>query len=159
MVEPKQKPAGKPVHTADQARIPRTAMRAAWLRTREGTSQILAEDRRDGQYQDAADQEDDFQSGDLMADAYFNGEKMWEFWPKVDITDETGFSAIPAGYFSAGDFHGIYERAVFWVTPDAGEEPEDQAPVKCLYMDNPEIQTFLTDKGSFRASVRCVREH
>ena len=108
---------------------------------------------------DAADQEDDFQSGDLMADAYFNGEKMWEFWPKVDITDETGFSAIPAGYFSAGDFHGIYERAVFWVTPDAGEEPEDQAPVKCLYMDNPEIQTFLTDKGSFRASVRCVREH
>lgn len=58
MVEPKQKPAGKPVHTADQARIPRTAMRAVWLRTREGTRQILAEDRRDGQYQDAADREE-----------------------------------------------------------------------------------------------------
>lgn len=108
---------------------------------------------------DAAGQENDFQSGDLMADAYFNGEKMWEFWPKVDITDGTGFSAIPAGYFSAGDFDGIYERAVFWVTPDAGEESENQAPVKSLYMDNPEIQTFPADKGSFRASVRCVREH
>ena len=58
MVEPKQKPTGKPVHTADQARIPRTAMRAVWLRTREGTRQILAEDRRDGQYQDAADREE-----------------------------------------------------------------------------------------------------
>lgn len=58
MVEPKQKPTGKPVHTADQARIPRTAMRATWLRTREGTRQILAEDRRDGQYQDAADREE-----------------------------------------------------------------------------------------------------
>ena len=58
MVEPKQKPAGKPVHTADQARIPRTAMRAVWLRTREGTRQLLAEDCRDGQYQDAADREE-----------------------------------------------------------------------------------------------------
>ena len=58
MVEPKQKPAGKPVHTADQARIPRTAMRAVWLRTREGTRQLLAEDRRDGQYQDAAAREE-----------------------------------------------------------------------------------------------------
>ena len=58
MVEPKQKPTGKPVHTADQARIPRTAMCAVWLRTREGTRQLLAEDRRDGQYQDAADREE-----------------------------------------------------------------------------------------------------
>ena len=58
MVEPKQKPAGKPVHTADQARIPRTPMRAVWLRTREGTRQLLAEDRRDGQYTDAANQEE-----------------------------------------------------------------------------------------------------
>ena len=58
MVEPKQKPASKPVHTADQARIPRTAMRAVWLRTREGTRQLLAEDCRDGQYQDAADREE-----------------------------------------------------------------------------------------------------
>ena len=58
MVEPKQKPASKPVHTADQARIPRTAMRAVWLRTREGTRQLLADDRRDGQYQDAADREE-----------------------------------------------------------------------------------------------------
>ena len=58
MVEPKQKPAGKPVHTADKARIPRTAMRAAWLRTREGTRRLLAEDHRDGQYQDAAAREE-----------------------------------------------------------------------------------------------------
>ena len=33
-------------------------MRAVWLRTREGTRQILAEDRREGQYQDAADREE-----------------------------------------------------------------------------------------------------
>lgn len=37
MKEPKQKPTDKPVRTADKARLPRTAMRAVWLRTREGT--------------------------------------------------------------------------------------------------------------------------
>ena len=58
MVEPKQKPAGKPVHTADKARIPRTAMRAAWLRTREGTRRLTAKEQQDGQYQDAADREE-----------------------------------------------------------------------------------------------------
>lgn len=58
MVEPKQKIAGKPVHTADKARLPRTAMHTVWLRTREGTRQLLAEDYRDGQYQDAAAREE-----------------------------------------------------------------------------------------------------
>ena len=58
MVEPKQKIAGKPVHTADKARLPRTAMHTVWLRTREGARQLLAEDRHDGQYQDAAAREE-----------------------------------------------------------------------------------------------------
>ena len=58
MKEPKQKPAGKPVHTADKARLPRTTMRAVWLRTREGTRRLVAEERRDGQYQEAAAQEE-----------------------------------------------------------------------------------------------------
>lgn len=58
MVEPKQKPAGKPVHTADKARLPRTAMHAVWLRTREGTRRLAAEEHQDGQYQEAAAQEE-----------------------------------------------------------------------------------------------------
>ena len=58
MVEPKQKPAGKPVHTADKAHLPRTAMRAVWLRTREGTRRLAAEEHRDGPYQEAAAQEE-----------------------------------------------------------------------------------------------------
>lgn len=58
MVEPKQKPAGKPVHTADKAHLPRTAMHAVWLRIREGTRRLVAEEHRDGQYQEAAAQEE-----------------------------------------------------------------------------------------------------
>ena len=57
MKEPKQKPADKPVRTADRARLPRTAMRAVWLRTREGTRRLVAKERRDGPYQEAAAQE------------------------------------------------------------------------------------------------------
>ena len=58
MVELKQKPAGKPVHTADKAHLPRTAMHAVWLCTREGTRRLVAEEHRDGQYQEAAAQEE-----------------------------------------------------------------------------------------------------
>ena len=58
MKEPKQKPAGKPVRTADKAHLPRTAMRAVWLRTRDGTRQLLADNHREGQYQDAAAREE-----------------------------------------------------------------------------------------------------
>ena len=58
MVEPKQKPSGKPVHTADKARIPRTAMRAAWLRTREGARRLAAGEQQDGQYREAASLEE-----------------------------------------------------------------------------------------------------
>ena len=61
MIKPKQKPTHRPVRTVDKARIPRTAMRAAWLRTREGTRRarrLTAGEQQDGQYQDAAAQEE-----------------------------------------------------------------------------------------------------
>lgn len=102
-----------------------------------------------------------FQTGMLMADVHFNGEKMWEFWPEVKITDSKGFSAMPVGYANMADrsFSGMYERAAFWVAPDSGNEEGTTATVKWLYMDNPQVQTFTkADKESFGASVRCVRE-
>ena len=58
MAEPKQRPAGRPVRTEEKARLPRTAMRAVRLRTCEGTRRLIAEKRRDGQYQEAAAQEE-----------------------------------------------------------------------------------------------------
>ena len=58
MIEPKQKPTHRPVRTVDKARIPRTAMRAAWLRTREGTRRLTAEEQQDGQYREAASLEE-----------------------------------------------------------------------------------------------------
>lgn len=58
MAEPKQKPEGRPAHTAEKARLPRTAMHTVWLCTREGARRLVAEEHRDGQYQEAAAQEE-----------------------------------------------------------------------------------------------------
>ena len=102
----------------------------------------------------------DCSSGDIMADVHFNGEKMWEFWPEVEITNSTGFSAVPAGYanLASKDFTGITEWAMFWVTPDDADTAGDLAPVKYIKDDSPVIQTFMADKASYGASVRCVRQ-
>lgn len=102
----------------------------------------------------------DCSSGDIMADVHFNGEKMWEFWPEVEITNSTGFSAVPAGYanLASKDFTGITEWAMFWVTPDDTDTAGDLAPVKYIKDDSPVIQTFMADKASYGASVRCVRQ-
>ena len=60
-----------------------------------------------------------FQTGMLMADVHFNGEKMWEFWPEVDITDSKGFSAMPVGYANMADrsFSGMYESLLRFPYP------------------------------------------
>ena len=35
----------------------------------------------------------------LMGNAYFNGTRLWDYWPEVgDITNKSGISMIPAGY-------------------------------------------------------------
>lgn len=58
MVEPKQRPVSKPVRTVDKARVPRVAMHAVWLRTRDSARQFMADDYKDGKYQESAVQEE-----------------------------------------------------------------------------------------------------
>lgn len=96
----------------------------------------------------------------LMADATFNGTEMWEFWPEVgDITNASGFSAIPAGYanIAAKDFTGAYEYSVFWT---ATENPSDSNQAYCRYIfcDQPDTFCGSADKKSFGASVRCIKK-
>ena len=37
-------------------------------------------------------------AGDMMVNAKFIGNRMWTFWPQVDITNKSGFCALPVGY-------------------------------------------------------------
>lgn len=103
-------------------------------------------------------------AGNLMADAKFNGEKMWEYWPAVKITNSTGFCALPTGYAMSGstgnDFYGNLEYAVYWTsdefTPDGDDE--SQGVFEMMYVETPDVQSGSAHKTGFSAPVRCVRD-
>lgn len=103
-------------------------------------------------------------SGNLMVDAKFNGEKMWEYWPAVKITNSTGFCALPTGFAmsasSENDFYGNLEYAVYWTSNDFTPDGEDEAQgiFEMMYVEKPDVQTGSAHKTGFSASVRCVRD-
>ena len=95
----------------------------------------------------------------LMGDATFNSNTMWEYWPSVgDITNSSGFSAIPAGYtnLKGSTFDGVYEYAAFWTAT----EGDNASEAYCAYLicDEPELFIGKRDKESFGASVRCIKK-
>ena len=95
----------------------------------------------------------------LMANATFNSNTMWSYRPKVgDITNSSGFSAIPAGYTNLGSsaFEGVYEYATFWTASEA--ENASEAYCVYLYFSEPGLFTRKADKESFGASVRCIKK-
>ncbi len=105
----------------------------------------------------------------LMADAKFNGVDMWTYWPAVGtITNESGFSAIPAGYMNLGPktetgeypeavSSGVYEYAAFW-TADAVEGESGMAYYRYIVANQPDVFISKGDKANLGASVRCVRD-
>ncbi len=107
-------------------------------------------------------------AADFMADAQFNLNKMWEYWPQVgEITNKAGLGMIPGGYANLGQFvdgeypmaafTGIYEYAVFW-TADKVADEDGMAYYRYLICDEPEMYASKGDVKSFGANVRCVRE-
>lgn len=105
-------------------------------------------------------------AGKLMANAYFNDVKMWEYWPSVGkLTNESGMSMIPTGYANLGTekengnrpdatFKGVYEYATFW-TADTDEK--GMAYYRYIYCDRHDLQIGKGDPKTFGAAVRCVR--
>lgn len=97
-------------------------------------------------------------SGAMMGDIYFNGSKLWEFWPDVKITNASGFTAIPTGFATVEDgkyeFKGYGGYAMYWT---ADEKDSDLAYVRYIYVDKPDLYCTAADKKGIAASVRCVR--
>lgn len=97
-------------------------------------------------------------AGDLMVNAEFLGERMWEYWPQINITNKTGFSALPVGYAtSSGEtssFKGLDEYAAFWTSDSDG----DLGVYRYIYVKQDIIYAGSSDKESFRAAVRCVKD-
>ncbi len=98
-------------------------------------------------------------SGMLMANAYFNLERMWEYWPEVKITNSTGFSAIPTGYAfytaDGADFAGLGFYSAYWT---ATEVDDERAYYRNIYLKEPDVHLAIGHKNGFATSVRCVRD-
>ena len=99
-------------------------------------------------------------AGSFMADAYFNGDKMWEFWPAVKITNASSLAFIPVGYAIHNDsfvkYIGVQEYAVFWTSSTTSD---GKAVYRYINVHQPDIMFGTADKTSFAASVRCVSEY
>lgn len=98
---------------------------------------------------------------DFMGNITFNGERMWEYWPGVRITDSKGLSMMPVGYATINtdgkaSFASMNDYSVFWT---ADEKDQDKAYYRYIYSERPDVLLGSADKKSFAASVRCVRDH
>lgn len=97
--------------------------------------------------------------GSLMADVSFNGNKMWEYWPKVKIDNASRLAIMPSGYAmiskSGTGFAGMDDYAMFWTSD---ESDSDFAIARYIYEDNPNLLAGLYDKKGIGASVRCIRK-
>lgn len=117
----------------------------------------------------------------LMADASFNSNSLWTYWPQVgSITNESELSFLPCGYANMGArsenseikygkeqyypesvFDGIYEYAVFW-TADAVAAQENgrpQAYYRYVYGKESALKIGVADQKFFGANVRCVKDN
>lgn len=96
-------------------------------------------------------------AGDLMCDAYYNGGRLWEFWPEVKKTNKHNFFAMPFGYATIVDgeytFTGFNDYAFYWAD-DAGK------PVcKYIYVSNPKVIDWPSaSETDFAAQLRCIKE-
>lgn len=98
-------------------------------------------------------------AGGLMVDARFLGNRLWEYWPQVKITNKAGFSALPVGYAldpgNSPKFTGRDSYATFWTSDSKNEE---SAYCRYINVKQNDVSIGPRDKESFRASVRCVKD-
>jgi len=96
----------------------------------------------------------------LLADAYLNSKRMWEYWPNAPRTNTTNLAIIPAGYalpsLTTPAYKRIYDYAAFWTST---EDPakSTQARYFYIFVEDNEVRSTYGEKGSLALSVRCVR--
>lgn len=97
-------------------------------------------------------------AGAHMANGYFNGNRMWDFWPDVQPLNTSGFSLLPMGYVAIQEqshvHRDILTYALFWT---ADEVNEDQAWFRSVYMKYDTIGCEAGYKDYMAMNVRCVR--
>lgn len=95
--------------------------------------------------------------GALLVNAHFNKEAMWEFWPEVKITGESGLDLLPMGYASVDDkrFVGFGEYAAFWTSDKTAD---GRVVYKYIYCQENDLKTGYADPKSMAMPVRYVKK-
>lgn len=105
-----------------------------------------------------ADEDGSINAGDLMVEAFFQDEPMWEYWPAVSITNKFGFNAIPVGYVDILDNFYTYEKygeyAMWWTADQSG----DTGTYLYIFDEYPKVKKGQGDKKTLAMSVRCVMD-
>ena len=78
--------------------------------------------------------------------------------PNVGATNESGFSALPAGYYFDGEFYDIGKSASFWSSTASGYE-DQYAWHRFLYHSIPAVYRYRYNYLKFGYSVRCIRDN
>ena len=99
----------------------------------------------------------------LIADGYFNGVKLWDYWPEIGVPANTsGLAILPVGYtnlgitpeltsksaYPAALFEGTYEFAAFW-TADEVADDTNLAYYRYLYLKSPSLMISKGYKSTY----------
>lgn len=103
----------------------------------------------------------------FTSDAYFNGKRMWEFWPETRPSLATSLNIIPSGYAimegtSSYYFYDSYDTdfnyfcAMLWTSD---EYDEDKAFYRYIYNDKyPDVLSAYAGKKTAAFPTRCVKD-
>ena len=100
-------------------------------------------------------------AGSLMVSASFLKNRMWEPALGQEISNSTGFNAIPVGYYDSTASLDKYRRygqmAAFWTSSDSASD-SNLGQFRFILHDTPTIMKGNGDKTSLALSVRCVKD-
>jgi len=98
-----------------------------------------------------------------IGDLFVAGSKLKEtgtaHWksPNVGATNESGFSALPAGYYYDGSFYDLENSTSFWSSTDSGYD-DQYVWHRFLYHSISAVYRYRYNYTKFAYSVRCVRD-
>ena len=98
-------------------------------------------------------------AGHHMANAYFNYQKLWEYWPDVTPVNTSGFSLLPVGYvIFSGEMKELMDMMAYGMVWTGEQYGEKQAYYRSVNMRYDKILIETGYRDNMAMSVRCVRK-
>jgi uncharacterized protein (TIGR02145 family) len=88
--------------------------------------------------------------------ATLNSVNIWKYSPNMEFANKFYWNAIPAGNVT-GNFRTYLNRGEYGTWWSADEKDSATAYYRYIFFDSPDFPYNFADKGTFGASVRCVR--